>query len=209
MSQTITRMYDSHERAERAADELKTNRFVQFDEVFVFARHGGHGAGPTGAQASLDGIVARLMAAHVLKAHAQGYAAGIVRGGSLVVVHAPFGCGAEAINILQSHGPIDSGVADAKDDIVAWDDAAPCSSALHMRVLLDDSATFSRFWNVPPLVKSAATTSSALGLPEAAPSKGPFAGTFGMSMISNKATIFSSMLGLPVLSKPKPRPARA
>jgi hypothetical protein len=205
MSQTIARMYETHERAEQAAHELRTNRFVQFSDVFVFARHGGHGAGTAGAESTPDGVVARLMSAHVLKAHAKGYAAGILRGGSLVVVHAPFGCGAEATNILESHDPIDSGVPEARESVVGWDDAAPCSSALHMRVLLDDSATFSRFWNVPPLVKSAATTSSALGLPEASPSKGPFAGTFGMSMISNKATIFSSMLGLPVLSKPKSR----
>jgi hypothetical protein len=199
MSQTIARMYESHERAEQAAHELRTNRHVGFNEVFVFARSGGTGAGTGGAESSLDGIVARLMACHVLKAHARGYAAGVLRGGALVVVHAPFGCGAEAERILAEHGPIDSGVAEASDRPMAWDDAAPCSSALHVRVLLDDAHTFSRFWNVAPLVKSAATTFSALGLPEVTSSSGPYTGTFGMPLISKKGTFLSSMLGLPVL----------
>jgi hypothetical protein len=215
MSQTIARMYESHERADQAAHELRTNRPVRFSEVFVFARSGGTGAGAGGAEASLDGIVARfqdmaghqaldgivarLMACHVLKAHARGYAAGVLRGGALVVVHAPFGCGAEATRILADHGPIDSGVAEPNHSPMAWDDAAPCSSALHVRVLLDDAHTFSRFWNVAPLVKSAATTFSVLGLPEVTSSSGPFTGTFGMPLISKKATFLSSMLGLPVL----------
>jgi hypothetical protein len=200
MSQTIARMYDSHERADQAAQELRTNRHISFSEVFVFARSGGSGAGTGGAEATQEGIVARLMGAHVLKAHARGYAAGILRGGALVVVHAPFGCGAEAERVLAEHGPIDSGVAEPNHAPMAWDDAAPCSSALHVRVLLDDAHTFSRFWNVAPLVKSAATTGSALGLPEVSRSSGPFTGTFGgMPLISKKGTFLSSMLGLPVL----------
>jgi hypothetical protein len=200
MSQTINRMYDNHESAARAAHELRSNRFDRFTAVHVVTRSAGSDAG---ADASIDGIAASIMKGHVLKAHAMVFAERIRRGGTLVTAHAPFGTAAAAMNILDSHGPIDSGVPELKDDIVAWDEAAPCSSALHMRVLLDDSATFSKFWNVPPLLKSAATTFSALGIPETVASKGPYAGTFGMPLISQKATILSSMLGLPVLSKPR------
>lgn len=200
MSQTINRMYDNHESAARAAHELRSSRFDRFTAVHVVTRSAGADAG---ADASIDGIAASIMKGHVLKAHAVVFAERIRRGGTLVTVHAPFGTAAAAMNILDSHGPIDSGVPELKDDIVAWDEAAPCSSALHMRVLLDDSATFSRFWNVPPLLKKAATTFSALGIPETVAFKGPYAGTFGIPLISQKATILSSMLGLPVLSKPR------
>ena len=196
MSQTITRMYANAERANAAAHELKNNRFVAFDDVHVITG---------GAQPNGDAIVASIMKALVLKAHARVLAEGVKRGGALVVVHAPFGCAVEAIDILESHGPVDSGVPDARDAPVAWDDAAPCSSALHIPVLLSDASTFSTFWNVPPLLKGGATTGSALGLPEVSASRGPFTGTIGLPLLSNKPSIFSSMLGLPVLMNARSR----
>jgi len=196
MSQTIARLYDSAERANAAAHELRNNRIVVFDDVHVISG---------GAGASTDGIVEAITKALVLKAHARIYAQGVKLGGALVVVHAPFGCAVDAIEILQSHGPIESGVPDGREAPIGWDDAAPCSSALHLRVLLDDSDSFSKFWNVPPLVKSGATTGSALGLTEVKPSRGPFSPTIGLPLLSNKASILSSMLGLPVLMNARAR----
>lgn len=193
MTQTIHRMYDSPERANLAADALRASRFERFDEVHVVGHSG------DGDAASTDVIVAALMKAYVLKAHARVLAEGIRRGGTLVTVHAHFGTADAALTILERHGPIDSGLPEAVDRPLAWDEAAPCSSLLHMPVLLADNATFSRFWNVPPLLKSGATTSSVLGLPEATASSGPFTGSFGLALISDKATILSSLLGLPVL----------
>ena len=201
MTQTINRMYDSLERATQAAEEFRANGI---DEVHVVTRQGA-----AGADASAEAIVAELMQAYVLKAHAKVLAEGIRRGGTLVTVHASFGTADEATAILERHGPIDSGLSEASERLMSWDDAAPCSSLLRMPALLPDSDTFSRFWNVPMLLKTGATTSSALGLPETTRSSGPFTGTFGMQMISNKPTILSSMLGMPVLSKPRAeRPAR-
>lgn len=208
MSQTINRMYDNHEHAISAAEELRNNRFDRYTDVYVVSRHGGPDAPAGGAELSVDGIVAALMKAYVLKAHAQVYAERIKRGGTLVTVHAPFGAAVPAIGILDRHGPVGSGVADVEDRPMAWDDAAPCSSILHMPVLLADSATFSKFWNVRALSKRAATTFSAFGIAEIVKSRGAYSGLLGMPLLSNKATILSSMLGLPLLSKPKPRAAR-
>lgn len=195
MSQTIHRMYDSEQRAHAAAHELRTNRYLAMPDVHVFA---------AGGESSGEAIVAALMKAYILKAHARVLAQHIQRGGTLVTVHAPFGSGSTAVEILDSHGPIESGVPDFKGDGTPWDEAAPCSSLLGMPVLLKDSATFSRFWNVPPLSKRPTTTGSALGIPEISATSGPFSGTFGMGLISHKATILSSMLGLPVLKKARP-----
>ena len=194
MSQAIHRMYDSHERATRAAAELAADRFGRFTEVFVCSQAAGSGA-------SADEIVASLMKAHVLKAHARVYAERVLRGQALVTVHAPFGAALTALNMLQRHGPADSGVADAMEPYLPWDEGTPLSNLLGLRVLLADSDTFSRFWNVPALSRQGATTSSALGLPELSASRGPFTGTFGLSLISHKATPLSSLLGLPVLKK--------
>jgi len=201
MSQTINRMYASYERAHRAAQELRTNRFDRFDEVHVVTLQGANGADSLGLDASTDAVMAALMKAYVLKAHAKVFAEGIRRGGTLVTVHAGFGTAAAAMAVLERHGPIDSGVPDATDPPVPWDEAAPCSYVLGLPVLLDDSATFSRFWNVPPLLKKGATTSSALGIPQTIDSSAPFTGTTGVHLISNKPAILSSILGLPVLTK--------
>jgi hypothetical protein len=203
MSQTINRMYDSLERASRAAQELRTNRFDRFDEVYVTTLQAGDGAESLGADASIDAIVAALMKAYVLKAHAKVFAEGIRRGGTLVTVHAAFGTAVAAMAVLDRQGPIDSGVPDATYPPKPWDEAAPCSYLLGLPVLLDDSATFSRFWNVPPLLEKGATTSSALGIPEIVNSSAPFTGTTGVHLISNRPTILSSLLGLPVLTKPR------
>jgi hypothetical protein len=198
MSQTINRLYDSLERANQVAGVLRSNRRVRFDQVHVVGRYAGGGA-----ERSVDDIVAALMTAYVLKAHARVFAPRIQQGGAMVIVHAPFGTAMVAQSILDQHGPIDSGVAEARDKPLLWDDAAPCSSALRLRVLLPDSATFARFWNVPPLAKRGATTSSALGLPEVSDSRGPFTGSFPLPLLSNKGAIFSAALGLPLLLRPR------
>ena len=193
MSQTICRMYANHDQALRAAQALETHRFDRFDAVHVISRGDG--------QASVEALTAAIMKGWVLKRHAKVLAEGVARGGALVIVRAPFGSGVSAIETLQRFHPIESGVPDHDETPLTWDDATPMSNVLGMRVLLDDSASFAKFWNVPALSKKPATWGSALNLPEISDSRGPFTGTFGMALLSTKATIFSSMLGLPVLSK--------
>lgn len=194
MSQTISRMYDSVERANAAADALRNHYFIRFTDVHVTSRD-------TVAGGSAEGIVAALLKVYILKAHARVYADVIQRGGALVTVHAAFGSAVTAVQTLDEFGPIDSGVAVTEDRATPWDDAAPCSSAFGLPVLLSDTASFSRFWNVPALSKKGATTSSALGLPEVSDSRSPFTGTFGGRLISANGTFMSSMLGLPLLTK--------
>ena len=196
MTQTITRMYDSADRANAAAHDLRHNRVFMFEDVHVIAA--GPGANP-------DGIVDAITKAMVLKAHARVFAEGVKRGSGLVVVHAPFGCAEEALNILARHGPIDSGVPDDREPPIVWDEAAPLSSAFHFPVLMKDSATFSSFWNVPPLLRGGRTTGAGLGLPEIKASRGPYAPTIGLPLLSSKASPLSSMLGLPLLTKAKSR----
>ena len=193
MSQTICRLYASHDQALKAAHALENNRFDRFNAVHVIGRDDSH--------ASVEALTAAIMKGWVLKSKAKILAAGVARGGALVIVQAPFGSGVSAIEILQGFDPIDSGVPDHDEPPLTWDEATPVSNVLGMRVLLDDSATFARFWNVPALSKKPTTWGTALNLPEISRSSGPFTGTFGMALLSNKATILSSMLGLPLLSK--------
>ena len=197
MTQTIHRMFDSHERASQAALELRNHGSEPFDDVHVFGNRG-----PTGAELSTDEIVAAIMKGQVAKANAKVLAPAIKRGGTLVTVHAPFGTAVSAITQLEQHGPIESGLPDFKQQAQAWDEAAPLSSLLHWPALLPDSATFSRFWNLRPLVKSGATTFSALGMPEISRSAGQFSGTFPLPLLSSKPAPLSTLLGLPLLTQP-------
>jgi hypothetical protein len=189
MSQTIHRMYGTDERAATAAAALEEDGY---QDVLLFTR-------PGLGNLSTEGIVAALMNGNILKAHALVLAHGIQQGGALVTVHAPFGGAVAAAERLDSFGPIDSGVTLAQDRLPGWDEAAPCSSAFGWRVLLDDSDTFSRFWNLPALAKKPTTTCANLGIPELKDSAGPYKPTIPMALLSNKPTFLSSMLGLPVL----------
>jgi hypothetical protein len=199
MAQTIHRKFDSHERASQAADELHNHLIDRFEDV-----HGFSNRAASGGELSTDEIVVAMMDGYVLKADARVLAEGIKRGGTLVTVHAPFGTAITALKVLEQHQPVDSGLPEFKEERAGWDEAAPLSSALHIPTLLPDSATFSRFWNVSPLVKSGGTTSAALGLPEISHSSEPYSGVFPMPLLSHKPAPLSSMLGLPLLTKARP-----
>jgi hypothetical protein len=207
MSQTINRLFDNPERAAQAAHELRNNRLYPFDDVHVFTSRGAAGSAADAGELSADAIVALLMKAYVLKAHARKLAERIRRGEVLVTVHAPFGAATTALEIFESHGAIDPGVADAGDRLKPWDDAAPWSSVLGLPVLLKNEHSFSRFWNVPALTKRGSTTSSAFGIPETTDSSGHYKGFLGLPLISHRAAPLSSMLGLPQLTKSRSRPA--
>lgn len=205
MSQTICRMYESHARAADAADALRNRGpHIYFANVFVNSIHTTPNS-KFGAQPSADDIVAALTGAYVLKSHAKVYAERIQRGGALVTVHAPLGCAQAAIDILSEFGPIDSGLSEVRAEPRGYDEATPLSSIFNWRVLLDDSATFAKFWNLPPLSKSGATTSAKLGFPEISRSRGPYSPTLPLPLISAKAAPLSSMLGLPLLKASRSR----
>lgn len=189
MSQNINRMYASRDQALKAAHDLRNSRFDRFDMVHVVS----HDDAPA---ADLDAITASVMKGYVLKAHAKVYAEGIKRGGSLVSVHAHFGTAVAAMEILDQHGPIDNGLVEPQDRLPAWDDATPLSCALMLPALLNNNTSFSGFWGLPLLLKRSNTA-----MPARARSTAPFTGTFGMALLSNKATILSSLFGLPVLLK--------
>jgi hypothetical protein len=205
MSQTISRLFDSAERAAQAAHALRTHHDTPFADVHVFTRHGEAGAGQAGGELPADAIVALLMKNYVPKAQAKVLAQGIQRGGALVTVHALFGSAGTAIEVLENHDPIDSGVVETRDKLAPWDDAAPLSSVVGLPPLLSNDSTFSRFWNVPVLTKRGSTLCSKIGLSEVSASSGPYRGVLGSSLISHKATPLSSMLGLPLLKASRRR----
>ena len=143
MSSEISRMYATAEAAaqcrSRAWARKASTRFTS--SILPSAREG--------SNIPVSAIAAQIAQGNVLLADARIYAEGVAKGGSLVTIHAPFGSGMKALNILEFHGPVDSGMP-APEPVKLWDEAAPMSSALMMPVLMDDPTPLSKFWAMPP-----------------------------------------------------------
>jgi hypothetical protein len=192
MTQTISRMYRSHDEAARAAAALKDYGYTHVQQV----------SRPEGSEDEAqahNSIVASLIRGYIWRPHAEVYAKSIKDGGSLVTVHAPFGAANDAEQILDKHDPIHSGLPAPKHRSPAWDEKTPMSSILQMPVLAKNKLPMSTVWNVPPVIKSA-TVSGCLGMRTLSQSKTPLSSSFGLPALSRNATPISSLLGLPVLS---------
>lgn len=190
MSETISRMYGSPDRAIAAVNELKEYGWGDAD-IQVVSRGGG----------SVDEIAATIMKGMVLKYRAKRYAEGVAKGGTLVTVQCPFATTTRAIQILDSHGPIDSGVADPAPDYLTWEDSAPLSSSLHMPTLTDHNVSFSSFISLGMLTAGRASLSRLFGLPELSSSAGGLSNAIGMPTLSRNPAPLSSMLKLPLLKR--------
>ena len=188
MSQTISRMYDSHERAASAVAALENE---DYSDVHMVAGTG---------EESMDSVVASIMQGNVLKSNAKIYAKGVSQGNTLVTVHAPFGSAAKAIRILDKFGPIYSGVSEPEYRAMTWDDATPMSCMLQMPVLMDSAAPFSRFWNLPALVSGSGSLSSLFGMPLLTGATAR-ATSFGLPLLSSNPAPLSSLLHIPTLSR--------
>jgi len=189
MTTTISRMYASHGQAMAAVAELENYGFGRGDIHVV-----GHPGTPGAESGAADAVMAALLKAYVLRAHAKVFAEGILRGGTLVVVHAPFGSAEAARTALDSAGPVDSGVPEPKPDYIDWDEAAPLSSGLQLPVLSRDPTPCSNFWGLPVLTRSQSSWS------ELASPHFTFSGMFGMGLLSRNPAPLSSMFGLKVLT---------
>ena len=189
MTQTITRMFASHAEAEKALNTLKGKKF---SNVHLVSGH----ESSAGAGASHDDVVKHLTKGYVLKSHANIFAKGIKQGKAVVVVHAPFGTAKQAMHVLDSHGPVDSGVVEKKEEPYIWDERTPMSSALQAKVLASNRHPFERIVNVPSLTKDPHWAS--LGTPKII-SK-PRTSRFGMALLSPNKTPLSSRIGLSTLT---------
>jgi hypothetical protein len=195
MAQTITRMFDTVERANAAAQALQHHRIRAYDEVHVVSAAPGDG---------IDAIVEAFARAMVLKSDGRVLAQGVSRGHAVVVVHAPFGTAREAVYRLDEFGPIDSGLSEHVERLPAWDDAAPLSSALNIPVLVGNDDSLSRFFSMPLLIRSGRTTSAAFGFAELKATPSPWTTSLGLPLLSSNPAPLSSLLHMPVLKRATP-----
>jgi hypothetical protein len=150
--QTVTRLYESHDRATAACQALKGSGFTD-DQINVVGGPGNgvadrHDARPADHEpqpANSDTqLVSKIMAAGVSQSTATGYAERVRQGAVLVTVSPPYGTGAQATAIMDQHNPVDIGShpEDAGESRIRntklIDDPAPLSRLLHIPVLIKD-----------------------------------------------------------------------
>jgi hypothetical protein len=192
MSHEITRMFATAEAARAAAAELAEEGFADVHVVNP----------PAGQDAPVSAIAAQIAQGRVLLADAKVYAQGVAKGRSVVTVHAPFGSGMLATSILESHGPVDSGMP-APAPGRMWDEATPLSSAFQIDVLWRDPTPASRVLGVPPLFGTDCSFSGAIGMPLLSGNPAPLSSLVGMSTLSRSGTPLSSLIGMPLLTRSK------
>jgi len=190
MSSEITRMYANAATAAKAADELHEEGY---DDLFVVNA-------PSTSDVPVSAIAAQIAAGRVHLPDARIYAKGVAAGHSLVTVHAPFGSGKLAETILESYGPVDSGIAPSTTPSM-WDDAAPLSSILAIATVIDDPDPMSKILGIPAVTSGNCSLSGTIGMPLLTDGQLGDRGKLGIPFLMNNPAPLSSALGLPLLSK--------
>lgn len=191
MVQTISRMYPTREQAEKALAELRG--FSYYGDSHLFA-----GTDPaTGAEVPDAVLTDRMAKAMILRDHARIFTAGLRKGGTLVSVHAPFATGLQAMQILDAHGPIESGVPDIAYPVHLWNERTPVSSTLRMPTLTKTRLPFAAFTGLPTLSTGRRLKTGML-MPMLSRTRW-FTGV--MPLLTRTRTPLSSLFHLPLLSK--------
>jgi hypothetical protein len=209
MPQTIARIYRNQPAAAEAVNELRERGF---NAEAIGARPQPEPTEQTGAtaEATPDATMEQILKAGVPREHARVYAEGVSRGEVLVVVIDPlFGTAATAIAILDSHDPLavelpaagPSPTTAAPAGSTDWYSAAPLSSWLGWKVLLDDPAPLSTFLNQPVLKQEPAPSTTLDGIRRQSADATPLSGKIGMSVLSDDPAPLSRMLGWQLLSQ--------
>jgi hypothetical protein len=210
MTQSIIRIYDSESQGSKAAEHLRKEGYA---DVFQFSSAAGKGAA-----AARSNLIASMMAAHIWRSHAEAYADRLTKGKSMVLVHAPFGGALNAMNVMDTYQPSETGISEAADDDeYKWDDKAPLSSALHLPVLMKNKypaetlsgvssltkgkAFLSDLLGIKLLTAGSARKNTSMGLPLLTGAATPLSSAIGMPTLSQNPTPLSSLFGLPVLKK--------
>jgi hypothetical protein len=208
MAQLIARIYAGADKAAAAAKEAKGLGYGD-SEVFVCS--------PSAGAAKAD-LAAGLAQAGMGKEEADACADEVVKGRSVVIVHAAFGGGAKATAALDKFDPIAAPQAkpvaapqkaksaakrgplftgDVKHDGV-WtgetklDDATPLSSYFKWPTLINSATPFSDWFKAPTLSES---KSNVQLIDEAA----PLSKKMGWQVLRDDPTPLSSKMGMAVL----------
>ena len=206
MAQIITRIYATADKAAAAAKEVKTLGYGD-SEVFV--------TGPSAGAAKAD-VAAGLAQSGLAKADAEAIADEVLKGRTVVSVHAAFGGGAKATAALDKFDPIAAPATAAKaapakaagsktivfKSETKLDDATPLSNWLNWPTLIDKPTWLSDYFKWPVLSDSAPKAVLSHGLTtkvELSDDPAPLSRKFGWPLLRDDPTPLSSKFNWPVL----------
>jgi hypothetical protein len=207
MAQIITRIYAAADKAAAAAKEVKTLGYGD-SEVFV--------TGPSAGAAKAD-VAAGLAQSGLAKTDAEAIADEVLKGRSVVSVHAAFGGGAKATAALDKFDPIaapataikaapakaaGSKTIIFKSSDTTLNDATPLSSWLNWPTLIDNPAWLSSYFKWPTLSDSTPKATLSNGLTtkvELSDDPAPLSRKFGWQLLTNDPTPLSSKFNWAVL----------
>lgn len=236
MTDPIVRVYEDEQQARRAAGRLREEGFRP-DEIFLVTPVSPPPVTPT-SEAPVPGeelappprvVSDAFLAGQCLGKQARRYAAHVEDGRSLVAIRPPLGYAQLAMNILEAYGPLETEPPRPQRSSVAWDEAAPLSSALQLTTIkrhqpapfsgllgltllsTGGRSAFSRMFGElttpdfalfgrPRLVHEAAPLSSLFHLKTISRSKGPWRSSLGLPLLSRNPAPLSSALGLHTLT---------
>ena len=180
----ITRLYSSADDARSAVAELEADGF-RAANIEIYSGNVG---------------TFILEQAGVLQSNAPTYIAAMAKGATLLLVHAPLGTAAAALEILGRKRPSDSQDVTPCYEAKLWDESAPLSSALKIPTVIDFPTIFSYWWNIPTMTDwRPGTRNSSFGLSLAWKNPTPLSSLFGLRVLSKNTGTFSAMIGLPTL----------
>jgi hypothetical protein len=145
---------------------------------------------------------AELSARGVTEDRAEHYATRVAAGAAVVIVDPPFGWAVRATQILARPRTGDAEAVEVSDTAtVSWDEAAPLSDALGLRVLSGNAAPLSSLLGIPTLSRNATPLSSAIGFKTLSGNATPLSSALGLKVLSKNAAPLSSAVGAPTLTK--------
>jgi hypothetical protein len=210
MPVTVSRIYDSPEKAETAASELKKYSFAP--EHINVVTPNGH---------DTEATVSALTKGGISPSRAKVYAEAVSGGKSVVTVLPTFGTAGKAAEILDTYGPVETHITDVPDHAdggsraargssSSTDSAAPLSSAAGWKVLSDDPTPVSSKFGWRVLLDNPTPLSSWLGwrvLSDTQTSRttlssdpAPLSNLLGWKLLSDNPAPLSSRAGWRILS---------
>jgi hypothetical protein len=207
-------MYSSQETAAAAVEALKDRGFSEAS-IHVVAPPEPMATTAEDGGPSAASVLPSIIAAGVTPSQAPIFAEGVHRGETLVVVHPLFGYAQAATTTLDEFEPIAAPLPEAEPAVaaaaVAYDNAAPLSSALGIPVLSSDPTPLSTWlnWrtlkpdpesstvleNIRKQSGDAAPLSDKVGMPTLSQNIAPFSGMFGWALLSDNPAPLSTKWG--------------
>lgn len=227
MAHAISRIYATKADADAAIEDLQKGGFKP-EEIFVVEPPAGQlAAFSSDRRAVVNQIADAIAKACIVKREAAVYAEHVAKGGVFVTVHAPFGVGRKATNLLDDHDPVDAGVEAPAHPRARYDEATPLSSTLRLPLLSSNPtpcgavlglpsvlsadafrsvtvfhapAPLSNLLGLPVMAANGETTSAMLRLPTVTTTGAPTSSSLGIPCVTAKGRPTSSSLGLPTVT---------